>query len=112
MAKGDQGKGGKNETKKGNAGKGYGKVGAKRIRKPAKEIILGVTRPAIRRLLRRGGVKRINGLMYDEMRDRLRDYLEAVIGDSVTFAEHDRRKTITLGDVKRGLQTNGRTLYA
>ena len=38
----------------GKGGKGYGKVGAKRFRKSNKEVILGITKPAIRRLARRG----------------------------------------------------------
>ena len=38
-------------------GKGYGKVGAKRhTKKSLKETILGITKPAIRRLARRDGV--------------------------------------------------------
>lgn len=48
--------------KGGKGGKGYGKVGAKRHKanRALKETILGVTKPAIRRLARRGGVKRIS----------------------------------------------------
>ena len=39
----------------------YGKVGVKRhSKKSLKETILGITKPAIRRLARRGGVKRIS----------------------------------------------------
>ena len=42
------------ETKVGGkGGKGFGKVGAKRFRKSTKEVILGITKPAIRRLARR-----------------------------------------------------------
>ncbi len=38
-----------------------GKVGAKRhSKKSLKETILGITKPTIRRLARRGGVKRIS----------------------------------------------------
>ena len=35
------------------------------------EPILGITKPAIRRLNRRGGVKRISGLIYEEARNIL-----------------------------------------
>ncbi|KAH8055541.1 hypothetical protein JL720_14282 [Aureococcus anophagefferens] len=58
----------------------------------------GITKPAIRRLARRGGVKRISGLIYEETRGVL-VFLENVIRDSVTYTEHARRKTVTAMDV-------------
>ncbi len=45
-----------------------GKGGAKRHRNVLKDNIKGITKPAIRRLNRRGGVKRISGLIYLETR--------------------------------------------
>jgi histone H4 len=98
-------------TKSGKGGKGYGKVGAKRIRKSAKEVILGITKPAIRRLARRGGVKRISALIYDETRNVLRSFLENVVRDAVTYTEHARRKTVTAMDVVYALKRQGRSLY-
>ena len=56
----------------GKGGKGLGKGGAKRHRKSAKNNIQGVTKPAIRRLARRGGVKRVSGLIYEESRGVLK----------------------------------------
>ena len=47
---------------RGKGGKGLGKGGAKRHRKVLRDNIQGITKPAIRRLARRGGVKRISGL--------------------------------------------------
>jgi histone H4 len=47
----------------GKGGKGLGKGGAKRHRKILKDNIQGITKPAIRRLARRGGVKRISASM-------------------------------------------------
>lgn len=52
---------------------------------------LGITKPAIRRLARRGGVKRISGLIYEETRGVLKIFLENVIRDSVTYTEHAKR---------------------
>ena len=40
--------------------------------------LLGITKPAIRRLARRGGVKRISGLIYEETRGVLKIFLENV----------------------------------
>ncbi|KAK7925276.1 hypothetical protein WMY93_007586 [Mugilogobius chulae] len=56
----------------GKGGKGLGKGGAKRHRKVLRDNIQGITKPAIRRLARRGGVKRISGLIYEETRGVLR----------------------------------------
>jgi len=48
----------------GKGGKGLGKGGAKRHRKILRDNIQGITKPAIRRLARRGGVKRISASMF------------------------------------------------
>ena len=73
-------------------GKGLGKGGAKRHRKVLRDNIQGITKPAIRRLARRGGVKRISGLICEETRGVLKVFLENVIRDAVTYTEHARRK--------------------
>ena len=80
-------------TGRGKGGKGLGKGGAKRHRKVLRDNIQGITKPAIRRLARRGGVKRISGLIYEETRGVLKVFLENVIRDAVTYTEHAKRKT-------------------
>ncbi|CAK8678414.1 unnamed protein product [Clavelina lepadiformis] len=92
-------------------GKGLGKGGAKRHRKVLRDNIQGITKPAIRRLARRGGVKRISGLIYEETRGVLKVFLENVIRDAVTYTEHAKRKTVTALDVVYALKRQGRTLY-
>ncbi len=96
---------------RGKGGKGLGKGGAKRHRKVLRDNIQGITKPAIRRLARRGGVKRISGLVYEETRGVLKVFLENVIRDAVTYTEHARRKTVTALDVVHALKRQGRTLY-
>ncbi|KAL3697203.1 hypothetical protein R1sor_011279 [Riccia sorocarpa] len=96
---------------RGKGGKGLGKGGAKRHRKVFRDNIQGITKPAIRRLARRGGVKRISGLIYEETRGVLKIFLENVIRDAVTYTEHARRKTVTAMDVVYALKRQGRTLY-
>jgi len=81
-------------TGRGKGGKGLGKGGAKRHRKVIKDSIQGITKPAIRRLARRGGVKRISGLIYDETRNVLKSFLENVVRDTVTYTEHAKRKLV------------------
>jgi histone H4 len=75
------------------------------------KLVQGITKPAIRRLARRGGVKRISGLIYEETRGVLKVFLENVIRDAVTYTEHARRKTVTALDVVYALKRQGRTLY-
>ena len=96
---------------RGKGGKGLGKGGAKRHRKILRDNIQGITKPAIRRLARRGGVKRISGLIYEETRGVLKVFLENVIRDAVTYTEHAKRKTVTAMDVVYALKRQGRTLY-
>ena len=88
---------------RGKGGKGLGKGGAKRHRKILRDNIqgasdllsfltsfvadigfAGITKPAIRRLARRGGVKRISGLIYEETRGVLKLFLESVC--SISFS--------------------------
>ncbi|KAH9971733.1 histone-fold-containing protein [Lactifluus volemus] len=88
---------------RGKGGKGLGKGGAKRHRKILRDNIQGITKPAIRRLARRGGVKQTRGV--------LKIFLENVIRDSVTYTEHAKRKTVTALDVVYALKRSGRTLY-
>ena len=101
-----QGKGGKGVG-------GKGKVGTKKIhgRKTAKASIEGITKPAIRRLARRGGVKRISSFVYDDTRQVLKGFLEGIVKDAVTYTEHARRKTVTAMDVVYALKRQGRTIY-
>ncbi|CAO3639267.1 unnamed protein product [Cunninghamella echinulata] len=95
---------------RGKGGKGLGKGGAKRHGN-FRDNIQGITKPAIRRLARRGGVKRISGLIYEETRGVLKVFLENVIRDAVTYTEHAKRKTVTSLDVVYALKRQGRTLY-
>ncbi|KAG8265906.1 trifunctional histidinol dehydrogenase, partial [Homalodisca vitripennis] len=92
-------------------GKGLGKGGAKRHMKVLRDNIQGITKPAIRRLARRDGVKRISGLIYEETRGVLKVFLENVIRDAVTYTEHAKRETVTAMDVVYALKRQGRTLY-
>ena len=80
-------------------------------RKVLRDNIQGITKPAIRRLARRGGVKRISGLIYEEIRVVLKIFLQNVLRDAVTYTEHSRRKTCTAVDIVYALKRQGRALY-
>jgi len=90
---------------------GLGKGGGVRHRKVLRSNIEGITKPAIRRLARRGGVKRISGLLYEETRGELREFMEKIIRRAATYADHARRKTVTGLDVVYALKREGHTLY-
>lgn len=100
-------------------GKGIGKGakaltlgGAKRHKRaPLRDNIQGISSPAIRRLARRGGVKRISSQIYDSTRAVMKEFLEGVVRDSVLYMEHARRKTVTSLDVVHAMKRQGRTLY-
>lgn len=96
---------------KGSTNKGYGKTGPKRFYRNNKEAILGITKPAIKRLARKGGVKRISVSVYGEVRNSLISFIEKVVKDSVVFTEHAKRKTVTLNDVIYSLKRHGKTIY-
>ncbi|MBN3279982.1 H4 protein, partial [Polyodon spathula] len=81
-----------------------GKGGAKHYHKVLHDNIQGITKPAIRRWARRGGVKRISGLIYEETSSVLTVFLENVIRDAVTDTEHTKRKTVTTIDVVYALK--------
>jgi histone H4 len=88
----------------GKGGKGMGKGGVKRHRMILRENIQGITKPAIRRLARRGGVKRISGLIYEETRRVLKEFLTGIIHDAIQYTECARRKTVTVLDVVHALK--------
>ncbi len=89
---------------RGKGKKGLGKGGTKRHRKVLRDSIRGVSAPAIRRLARRGGVKRISGLVYEETRQCLKLFLEDTLRDAFTYTEHARRKTVTAMDIVYALK--------
>ena len=81
------------------------------MRNNQKATLLGVTKPALRRLARRGGVKRISEAMYEVAREQLREYLESILKTTVTYTEHAKRKTISAIDVVYALKRHGTNLY-
>ena len=86
--------------------------GAKKQRKVIRDSIARITEPAIKRILRRGGVKRIGKMIYEEMRGILKVFLEDIIKDMIAFTEHADRKTVKLEDLEAALSNNNIELAA
>jgi histone H4 len=81
------------------------------IKMPRNNTVRGITNPAIKRLCRRGGVKRIANPVYDETRELLKKWLEDVIRDAITYTEHARRRTVTPLDIAHALKLRNRPIY-
>ena len=84
---------------------------SKKKRKIITNLKIGISNWAIRRLARRGGVKRISELIYEETKSILKSYLEKVLKDAIIYTEHAKRKTVTSLDVIYALKKQGKSLY-
>jgi histone H4 len=70
---------------------GRDKDGVKGLGKVLCDNIQGITKPAVWRLARRGGMKHISGLIYEDTRNGvLNIFLENGIRDAVTYTKHAR----------------------
>src|ERR1019366_2671961 len=87
------------------------KSGGKRHRKVLRDNIMGITKPALRRLARRAGVKRISGLCYEALRGVLKVFLENQLSTIVAVAEYARLKTIGTKQVMICSKLNGIRLF-
>jgi histone H4 len=97
---------------KGKLGKQASKGKAKRLtKKPVSTAHYQVTKGALRRLARRGGVKRISDNSYNAVREFADAMLVRVTRDSIVYAEAGKRKTITAMDVVYALKKSGKVLY-
>jgi histone H3/H4 len=86
--------------------------GAQRHRRILRDNIAGLTKPALKRILRRGGVKRISGLIYEELRGVTAVWMGSVISQMIIFTQVNRRKTVFLEDLEAALEINGIFLAA
>lgn len=83
------------------AGKGLAKSEAKRhSRKVASDII---SRPALRRIAHRGGVKRIAGNTYEIAREDIENFMHNVIKSAVQCVNYAKRHTMMKKDIQFAL---------
>ena len=88
---------------KGGKGKGGGGKG-KRHHKVTQQIAQNITKPAIRRLARRAGIKRISALIYTETRYALIGFLENVLRQTSIYADHAKKQTMSAWHVVLALK--------
>ena len=99
--------GGSQDGGRGKGGKGLGKGGVKRRhRKVLRDNIQGITKNALQRLAYKAGVKMMSGLCYEELRGVMKVFLESKIRDTLAVTEHNRRKTVTRGDLVASAKGN------
>ena len=67
-------------------------------------------RLAIRRMARRGGVKRISAKIYPDVRECAINFLDSVLGDAMTYQVHAKRGTVKAQDVVKSLRRQGHNL--
>jgi histone H4 len=84
----------------------------RRHRRVLRNSLRGITQGDLRRLARRGGVKRITATMYWQARGFLMLFLEDVIRRACHYQDHARRRLLTKMDVIYALKSKGITLYA
>ena len=90
---------------------GEAKLSGKRAKKVLKDNVRGITKGSVRRLARRAGIKRVSGLLYEEVRGVLKSFVEKVVSDAVAVTEYSRKRTVTVGAVVAALKKRGRMLY-
>ncbi|KAK2036229.1 histone-fold-containing protein [Colletotrichum somersetense] len=96
-----------------NRGSGYRPSvgGAKRHRMIFKDNVRRISKSDIRRLARRGGVKRICQGIYYEIRAAIKRFLEDVIRGAVIYCDYAKRRTVTSLDVVHAMRLDKRILY-
>ena len=94
-------------TGRGKGAKGLGKGGTHRHRRVVRDSISGITKPAIKRLAQRAGVKRISGLIYDEMRGVMKTYLTHILHESEIVMSNRGVKTLMVQDLRTALANMG-----
>lgn len=103
--------GSKKSTTAGVKAKGGAGKAVKRVQANKRDNIAGITNPAIRRIARRGGIKRVSKAVFNESRGIMTNFMNTIIRDAVAVTEASGKKTVSMEDVHYSLQRNGRTLY-
>ena len=91
--------------------KGGVKMVAKRHRHVIKDILMQFTKPMLRRLCRRAGIKRINQYTYAELRSIMYRWLENVLESALIYCDCRRSCTLMPADVVHAMALMGQRFY-
>jgi histone H4 len=75
------------------------------------DLLAKISPPAIVRMGRRAGVKRISGDVYGSVRKDFKVFLDRIINDAITYTEYEGRKTVTNKDIYNALARNDVIVY-
>lgn len=79
-----------------------------KLKKPK---IADISKPAIKRLFRRAGCKRVSYGSILEAHKIAREFLEHIIMCAINLCESNKRKTISINDVLYALKYNNLSIY-
>mmetsp|Transcript_10911 Transcript_10911/g.20515 ORF Transcript_10911/g.20515 Transcript_10911/m.20515 type:complete len:443 (-) Transcript_10911:61-1389(-) len=83
-----------------------------RTQKTIRPAIRGITKPDLRRLARRGGVKRIAGGIYNEARGAMHEFVEKTVSDAIEYTFAAQRTTVSAQDIILALRRHKMVLMA
>ena len=86
---------------------GPGNLRHKRTLKKQTEL----SKPAVKRICRRAGTKRLTSKFLDEVRSESKDFLQRLLRNAIIYAKHFNRQTVMSRDVLLSLKQSGQTLY-
>jgi histone H4 len=92
-------------------GKKIATTAPKRHRVVHRGTLEGITTPSLKRMARRGGVKRLSKTCYGMSRIMLESFLKKLMTDACAYTEHSNRKTLTALDVVHASKRQGQTMY-
>ena len=90
---------------------GKGGKGPFKRHRLVRDNLRAISKAAIARLARRGGVKRMSGLIYNEIRGVMKMFLEFVVQDTIIYTNYCECRTVTIIDVIYVLKCHGHNLY-
>jgi len=88
-----------------------GKGLPKRHQKDLKSAKEQIGKADIRRLCRAGGVGRISGDVYNEVREAAQSFLDDLMYKTVLHVEHERKVTVEAKHVVRAFKLSGKTAH-
>lgn len=81
-------------------------------KKVLRDNINGITKPALKRLTYQAGVIRTSRLVYEDLRERIMDFLNLIIKDALVFTGYNKRKTVQESDVRNAFELRGMFIAA
>lgn len=81
------------------------------FKKIIKDSIFGITKPGLQRLMYRAGVKYISGIIYEESRFIIKQFLEKILYNTIILAERKNHTTVTYEDGVEALKFLNISIY-